>query len=275
MNGDVISMKEISLEEKKEIMLEVLSDIDVFCRDNNIQYCLIGGSLLGAIRHEGYIPWDDDIDIGMMRDDYEYFMSHYRSASGKTQALDFRNCKHYIWPAAKVIHTDTVLYENNYKKVDIGVHVDLFSFDDVPGSIEDVKKYCRRIYRYRNILTIKHLLLSSERSVLKNALIICGKVFYIVPDKWLLGRIHKLSCKYKGIQSDYVCNFAGAWKEKEIHRRSILVGKTMHKFENGEFPIPIGYDEYLKSLYGDYMKLPPKDKQKAHHGAVSYWKYPQ
>ena len=265
-------MKKIMLEEKKRILVDILSEIDSFCRNNNIQYFLIGGSLIGAVRHNGFIPWDDDIDIGMSREDYERFVKEYASDSNFTQVLDFRNCKNYIWPAAKVIHKGTLLYENNYKKVDLGVNVDVFAWDGVPGDIEKARRHYRKINRYRDVLTLKHLVLNRKRSVIKNAIVILGKVFCIVPDKWLLSRIHKLSIKFAGVKTDFVCNFAGAWKEKEIVKRSLLGSVVPHQFENAEYPIPVGYDEFLRGIYGDYMQLPPKEKQVTHHGSESYWK---
>ena len=262
----------MSLTEKKDVLLIILAEIDSFCKDNNINYYLIGGTLIGAIRHNGFIPWDDDIDIGMMRDDYEKFMSNYSSESNRTKAIDFRNFKHYIWPAGKVIHTDTLLYENNYTKASIGVNVDVFPWDVAPGSLDSAKKHCRKINIYRDILTLKHLTVSKKRGFAKNALVVMGKILYVVPDKWLLSRIHNLSCQYKDQDSKYVCNFSGAWKEKEIVNKYIFSSSLLHNFEGKLYPIPSGYDEFLTCIYGDYMKLPPKEKQVTHHGSVSYWK---
>ena len=131
-------MREITLAEKKQLMLSVMDEIDAFCRENGLTYFLVGGTLLGAVRHKGFIPWDDDMDIGLPRKDYERLIREFRSGSGKVRVFDFRNKEDYFWPSAKAVAENTVLYELDDRKHPIGVFIDVFPFDGFVGPREEI-----------------------------------------------------------------------------------------------------------------------------------------
>ncbi len=271
-NANKASQKEIDLKDIKILMLEMLDEIDEFCRNLDIKYFLVGGSLLGAIRHNGFIPWDDDIDIGMPRKDYEKFIQTFTSETGVTKIVGFNNTKNYIWPFAKAIHTKTILIEKGCEKCPIGVYIDIFPIDKIEGTYEDACKRVAKVQKYKKLLTLKHLSISKKRSFLKNLVIFFGKGLNIVSDKYLIKKINNIiSIDRDSQNTEYMCNFVGAWGGKEIMPAECFSETDRRSFENREYNILKNYDEYLKILYGDYMTVPPLDKQISHHSYSAYW----
>lgn len=265
-------MKEISLYEKKQLMLEILDEVDKFCRKNEIKYFLTYGSLLGAVRHKGYIPWDDDLDIALLRKDYDRLINEFNSVSGNMNILDYRRRNNYIWPYAKIVHNRTILVESNNYKASIGVFIDVFPLDNIIGSLDEVKNYVNKISKWQKILTVKHLEVLKKRAFLKNLIIIICRVFKIIPDKLLIRKIETMSKKYiSHTNSKYVCSLCGAYGIKEIALRKNFEIAVNHIFEGRYYYIPIGYDNYLNNLYGDYMTLPSIEKRVSTHSSKEYW----
>lgn len=265
-------MKKISLIEKKKLMLSMLEELDEFCQKNNINYFLTGGTLLGAIRHNGYIPWDDDIDIALLREDYERLLSEFVSKTGYVEIINHRNKKNYIWPFAKMIHKKTLLIDNALHKSAIGVYIDIFPLDYIDASYENAKKQVKRAGRWRRLLAIKHLEVSNKRAYIKNIVIVFARIFNIIPDRVLIEKIEKISRKYENkSESEFVCNFMGAYDVREIVERKDFDSAIKHVFEDKMFKIPIGYDDVLSRTYGDYMTLPPMEKRVGHHDTKEYW----
>ena len=265
--------KIISMKERKEIMLSIMDEIDAYCKANNLTYFLIGGTLLGAIRHKGFIPWDDDMDIGMPRKDYEFFIMNFKSSSGNVSVNDFRTKKNFIWPGAKAIDVRTSLNEVGDKKIVSGVYVDIFPFDGIKGEYEDAINIVTKTDRWHKLLTLKYLSIDTKRSLIKNVAIVFGKILYLIPDTYLIKRINyglKHPIDFKNCT--YICNFAGAWGIKEIIKSSCFEKTQSAFFEGRIYQIPVGYDESLKTLYGDYMTPPPVEKRKSTHSGQAYWK---
>lgn len=254
-------------------MLEMMDEIDVFCKDNGISYFLIGGTLLGAVRHKGFIPWDDDMDIGMFRHDYEFFIQNFQSSSGNVSVNNFKTKKKYIWPAAKVTDDRTLLYETRDKRIESGVFIDVFPFDGIEGKYSDAVKIVRRSNLWNKALTLKHLSITPKRSIIKNVIVILGRILYLIPDDVMIRRINYGLHNYVDLsECQYICNFAGAWGIREITRIENFKGIINAAFEDRIYKIPVGYDDYLKTVYGDYMTLPPEEKRKSSHISEAYWR---
>ncbi len=265
--------KEIDLKDIKILMLEMLDEIDEFCENLDIKYFLVGGSLLGSIRHNGFIPWDDDIDIGMPRKDYERFIQVFTSKTGMTKIVHFNNTKNYIWSFAKAIHTKTILIEKGCEKCPIGVYIDIFPIDKIEGTYEDACKRVGKVHKYKKLLTLKNLSISKKRSFLKNLAIFFCKGLNILSNKYLIKKINNIISMDKDSQNaEYMCNFVGAWGEREIMPAECFSEIDRKSFEKREYNILKKYDEYLKMLYGNYMTVPPLDKQISHHTYSAYWK---
>ena len=265
-------MEQIGLKEIRQYQLEIMDEIDAYCKKNNLRYFLVGGTLLGAIRHNGFIPWDDDIDIAMPRDDYEKLVQSFSSASGKVSVINNKKDKRYYWPHSKAVHNDTELVES-HNKYKIGVFIDIFPLDKVSGTREECIKKTNKVNKYKNILTLKHLKLSRDRSFVKNAVVLCGKALNLMSDRCVISKIDKLSQadRYVGA-AEYWCNFLGAWGVKELVESRCFDSVEEHIFEGRMYSIPSAYDAYLSAIYGDYMTPPPVEKQVSHHSFAAYRK---
>ncbi|MBQ7733281.1 MAG: LicD family protein, partial [Synergistaceae bacterium] len=151
-------MRRLEVQELRKIQLEILDVVAKFCDENNINYFLNGGTLLGAIRHKGYIPWDDDIDLGMLRPDYDKFMKLFNENNTRYKFYSNENTKGFFAMCGRVVDTNpnTFAYERTMK---IGIYVDIFVFDNAPDDDELVKKMFDRRryyehYNYRRVMPI-------------------------------------------------------------------------------------------------------------------------
>ena len=256
-------MREItSLDELKEIELSIMKEIHRFCVDNKIEYYLSYGTLLGAIRHDGFIPWDDDIDIQMFRDDYEKFITlfndhasvpYLKLVNSKTKPYFGRNM-------SKVIDTRTTLIEKLYKdNDDIGVFVDIWPIDGTPNN----KIYRKMIVFICKLLSKMQLASSSdfklEKSLARKIMVILCN---IIPSKKLIKMIDKIALMYDPRSSDFVHVYCGV--EDPMDKRAYN-SVFLHNFEDASFFIPTGFDYILHKTYGDYMKLPDEEKRVPHH----------
>jgi len=260
--------KIITIEELKSLQLDIMDDIHQFCVENDLRYCLAYGSLLGAIRHGGYIPWDDDIDIMMPRADYERFIELYNRNQSPYRMVSFENSPSYALPFGKVHDSRTKINENLYKGVGTyGIYIDVFPIDGFSNmSIKNKAYYLRRI------INIK-LASSSGRSFLKYSLMCVVKLLLLpfgIP--FVLRRLKKLStvCDYDS--SSRVAYIASMDKgESSIFNRSSFDELILHKFEDREYLIPKGYEDILTNIYGNYMTLPPEEKRISNHSLDVSW----
>ena len=136
------SGQEVTTSELKVCLLDVMDEIDSFCREHNIRYFMLGGTMLGSVRHKGYIPWDDDIDIGMFREDYEKFINLYESKKGYKLFCIEKDPTYYL-PFAKLVDPQISLYEDVYRAPEIGAYVDIFQLDYVEKGSAQVNAYFR------------------------------------------------------------------------------------------------------------------------------------
>lgn len=267
------NLREVLINEKKQLMLSIMDEIDDFCRINHLTYFLVGGTLLGAVRHQGFIPWDDDMDIGLPRRDYQVLISNFKSESGNVQINDYHSSKHYKWASAKAYDKRTILIELGDEVNTTGVFVDVFPFDAIQGNKKIAMKETKKKKLWKDVLALKHLKIDKRRSILKNIIIIFGKLLYVIPDRYIIQKINSSEkCPIDFKDCAYVCNFTGAWGIRELTSSKNFLSTIDADFEGRKYKIPVGYDDYLKTVYGDYMTPPPKEKQVSHHSSVAYWK---
>lgn len=261
-------MKEINdINKIKNIELEILKVVHSFCQKENIEYYLTFGTLIGAIRHNGFIPWDDDIDIFIPRKDYCRFidifkMDGYECYSQKT--------KSYPFTYAKVFDTRTIKTESSRIKLPIGIDIDVFPLDyyyeaDYNLTIEKKWKFYCKLWKlsvgsFRASTLIKtifqfplKIILHPFSSKISKKI---EKLIYVDKKKEPLG---------------YITGFCTSEKIR-VYKLEWFGKRILHQFENFDFYIPNGYDEFLKSIYGDYMLLPPMDIRKTHHNFKCYYK---
>lgn len=262
----------INVEELKKLQLEMLVEIDKYCNANSIQYSLAYGTLLGAVRHQGYIPWDDDIDIMMLRDDYAKFISGFCAPNMET--LCHPKSKDYFLPFAKVVRTDTVMEEEVSIKSEMGVYIDVFPIDTLPSRrisrvvLLFVKRFLNSIYQFKVVK------FSSNRSRAKNIVLGMGKfLFKPISMHRLLTCMERLSCAHAGTSSCYCGPIADVDKNSsEVFVKDLFTSYSSLSFEGKQFKAISSNDAWLRQMYGDYMALPPVDKRVSHHLFIAYWK---
>ncbi len=282
-------MKELTIEELKEVELNILKDVAKFCEINKIQYFLCGGTLLGAIRHKGFIPWDDDIDIAMPRSDYERFFSLYNGSNNRYKADSLENNNNWHMSFGRVGDINTVLYEhtlkNKYKKYH--AFIDIFPVDGIPNN-PIKKKLLLLTQKFLGIIgnasafsytPSKHFSDSKENNIeLKNKIRTYVKYIFITLCKGLntqkiFSLVNSISKRYKIDNSNVIGLTVYVWNWKfEILNKSSIHSYVKLPFEDTYFLGPIGYVEYLENTFGDYMTPPPKDRRVSHHNFNVYWK---
>lgn len=275
-----MSPKQLTQQEIKDISLEILKYVDLICRENDITYFLTAGTLLGAVRHKGYIPWDDDIDIMLPRKDYDKLFREFPT-DGSYKFLTANNTKHFPFAYGKIIDTRTVKIEGIRAKYGtLGVDIDVFPIDNYPDDYHEAETWCNSIIRLNKRL-YKRLSLFSHGGTLVNTIIQSLLVLFyrfldnsgICSVKQLVKKIDVLSKKYNFVNTNYAGFTAiGAYGVKKRNRKEVFQASIPLEFEGCVFSAPIGYDEFLTNLYGDYMSLPPVEKRKPHHRVKAYWK---
>lgn len=271
-------MKEITeSRELREIQLGILNYVDLFCKQHHIQYFLCAGTLIGAIRHKGYIPWDDDIDICMKRDQYEAFFKAFNSCdNGEYKAVELSLDPNYYCTFGKVYNNNTSLREETESNYEIGVNIDIFPLDSLPKYSLMTKVDLLRIRALQRIRSLKTIKPSGHRARAKNLLLKVGScIFKPFSVKTLMLKEIKISTKHnsKSDPSQYLldCDMLRYGLTK-IYKYSDFDKSVEAEFEGYTFPVPIGYDNALRCIYGDYMTLPPEEKRIAHHSFKAYWK---
>lgn len=267
-------MVQISNSELRKIQIDILQYIHEFCIENKIQYSLAYGTLLGAVRHRGYIPWDDDIDIAMLRPDYERFVSLFNGTYEIYTVAEARLDKDVALAFAKVYDNRTIIHESGNTK-NLGVFVDVFPIDDLYNDYEDSVIYFNSFAKYRFILNVKCRTFSTVKKWWKIPFLAICKILYFNVN------IHALSIKninnaksHTFPNSKYVALLiSGAEKANEIVERKIWNEFDLIEFEGHKFLCVKDTDSYLKHAYGDYMKLPPIEQQVPKHDFNGvYWK---
>ncbi len=268
--------KEITLEEQKNIQLELLGEFKKICDNNNLNYFLGGGTLLGAIRHKGYIPWDDDIDVMMPRKDYQVLLEIFnQNCKNNHKLLTYENTKGYYYSFAKIVNTDTRLEEGGLRVIDdMGIYIDVFPIDFLPDDEKKTKRiFVKYSILYKFILMYKHTNISEVTSS-KAKLLIKKVIAYLIVKlkltKKISEKLDKISIKYNN--TGKVACISGRYAEKEIMPELHIQNYKLAEFEGEKYKIPTDYDEYLTKHYGNYMELPPEEKRKAEHNNVAYWR---
>lgn len=271
----LISMKEtIDRDQLKQIQLEVMDHFHKWCQNNEITYFITAGTLIGALRHKGFIPWDDDIDVVMLRQDYERMLAEYPN-DGQYRLYAFETDESCIYPYAKVYDSQTVIIEGNEcDHPAIGVNIDIFPLDNATDDYRDAKRLKKALLLLCNILGVKHLDVIN-RGIIKNTTVLLLRfISNFFTYSWLVQRIIKKSKKYiMNNNSRYVVNAVIYAKgEREILERDWFRETIDLVFENRKYKAPIGADQYMKRLFGDYMKMPPVEQRVSHHRFKAYYK---
>lgn len=264
-------MKEIPFEESKGIMLEMLRDIDTFCRKENIRYSLADGTLIGAVRHKGMIPWDDDIDLLMLREDFEKFKSTYKSDRYCLQDYDY---KHNAWfLVVKVVDPRTVIRINKTGVEPHGIWVTIYPIDNAPDSDLEAKRMYLNIRMYQRLFRTRNFFWIEQRGFIKNVLMYLLHLLLLpFPKDYWHNRAEKEITKYRYVKTKRRGSFV-YWMSRYFYCSSKAFDEYIDgEFEGETFKMIKGYDEYLRCQYGDYMQLPPENERIQKHDYTAFFK---
>lgn len=285
-------MKQLSSEQLRKVEIAILDDVASFCDEYNLRYYLGGGTLLGAIRHDGFIPWDDDIDIIMPRPDYikfhNLFNQRYKSGKSIYRINSLLTDPDWYSTAAEIEDTRTIRFNNTLScKNEGGVSIDVFPMDGAPSG-----KFQRKFFWFINNLATRIATLSFQsftvsrhfddedkkyktlrkyiRTLIKFIAILparCTKPLHL--NQWVTNR----AMKYDIDKSLFIgVSTFPHYGYRECIKNDQFLQITKHLFEGKYYNIPMDYDAYLSSIYGDYMKLPSLKSQNTHHNFTAYWR---
>ena len=252
----------------QQVELKILHKALDICKELNLRVFAVSGTCLGAVKYNGFIPWDDDVDIALPRKDYEIFIRE--AAKYLPPHLFLQTHKtdpHYYAQFAKIRDSRTTFVETSACKLDInhGVYIDIFPLDGYPKT-----KLQKRLFHIKKriyTLRISKKYYSKKRSWRWRVMSALSVILVpSVESAW-----QKREALYSKIDFDgakTIGNFANAWEKKEITQKSYFESAVLEKFEDLEMPIPVGYKEYLHKLYGDISKDPPVADQVPHHYAL-------
>lgn len=271
-------MKEMTLKDVQSVSIDILQDVHDFCEVNKIKYTLFGGTLIGAIRHKGFVPWDDDVDIAMPRPDYERFIHTYRSSKGYkvfARELEGSDC---VRPFGRVCEMNRTFVDDKFfpwTKTKKGVWIDVFPLD---GADDDFNDYVKRIHKMHNVwrLTqyrcVKHLPFSFCKNPKSKVALFVKKILsYVIPEG-VVDKYISLCKELSWEKSQYYSNYTTLkYGLKERCKKSVFEETVLLPFEDRQFRVMKGYDYALSEKYGDYMKLPPIEKQVGDHGFNQYY----
>lgn len=272
--------KLVSKEDVSKRQLEILKFIDSTCKENNIEYSLIGGSLLGAIRHKGFIPWDDDIDVMLTRDNYNTLMEVMMKANDPRFTLVYyKNMKSYM-PFTKLCDNDTLI-ESKTENLNrgTGIFVDIFPYDCLPNESKERKKFRKRILnKWRHLSASKKG--KFDYATAGTKILFLAKIILFLPLHLIfLGKEEELAVKldnamqaYKNCESNYMGYILSRYMEKEVFPREVFEEYEDTQFENLKVRKIKNHDAYLTQLFGDYMVLPPENQRETHDYYKFYWK---
>ena len=251
--------------------LSVFKDFIKICEENNLQYFLFAGCAIGVERHQGFIPWDDDIDISMPRADYEKLIASFPK-NGRYKILDHRTSKDYFNNFVKVIDTNTKIVDNrNDKTYESGLFIDIFPMDRFDDMKAVDKTY--NLESFKLLSFSKHCNIVYGDSVIKDMIrSVCWFFLKPVSPTFFAKKIDKASAKYTKDNGKYIGLLASKFKEKEVLDFDPFKEIIDMPFEGVTLKGPKEYDKLLRQYYGDYMQLPPVEKQVNPHELDAYMK---
>ena len=262
-------MEELNIREIQEESLKILMFVDDVCNKLNLNYCIMYGTLIGAIRHNGFIPWDDDIDIAMNRADYlklqEYFVEHkdelkpYEFFSKETRDK-------YPYMIGRICNTDFIMKSEIEDDYGMGTFIDLYPMDGAGNGRSIIPFLKSRLFSSMYYMKSRTRYLPSETKSLNLLKKIIFHFVHLFSYNFLRKNLEKLVYCFDYDKSTYVaqmdCLSGG---KKNMYLKKDLEDTCYHQFEGNQVKIPKNYDTILRQLYGDYMKLPPENERIGHH----------
>lgn len=270
-------MREIGIEELKKIQLDILQEVHDYCETEGIRYFLSYGTMLGAIRHGGYIPWDDDIDIEMTRPDYMRFIQSFNGKHPYLKVLSPELDWGYYAPYANVIDTRTILHEDgiSHRGEEVGIKIDIFPVDGMPSDDAKARETFRQLVHMNAALRLKRIPLMEDfsRAMGFGKIKVLGKWLFVklIPYKLLQRRISSMATSWPFEEASYAGCWAFSWSFVRLRKEKFERYRRI-KFEGREFWTLDDTHTFLQMKYGNYMQLPPEEQRVNHHRFKAWWK---
>lgn len=272
----------LTLEQHQQVLYEILYMVDDFCKAHEIPYFLVGGTLLGAARHQAMIPWDDDVDIAMTRENYDRFAELFHAEG--VEGYELFDCKHnagYLYPFAKMTKKDTWTTDSQTHRINI----DVFAYDGCGDNADEAIPYFKEI-RYntqkfawlfifkwpfkKNYFSPKDRFQYMVKKFPKDLIQYYPMLFFGKLRNYYLNRMFQKYIRYSITEKKYCANIMwGKYGLGELQpSSSFLILDTM-LFGTRQLPVPSGWHDYLTGLYGNYMELPPENERRMHSKEAS------
>lgn len=273
LNPEIRDGYQVDTARKKlwNIELEIMAEIKAVCKRHNLHYFLIGGTAIGAMRHKGFIPWDDDLDIGMLRNDFDLFMKYARDELEEKYCIQYGICGDICTALMRVrdINSTGILKSDRFSKENQGIFIEIYPFDNVPDNKWMQKKQYRLVKLYSFLVYDRYY--HFQKSAAKKMIV---KFFSAIPSDKLWQMLEKETRRYNNKNTKMVDTIMlPHYAEQNIHLfERLKCEKTIQvPFENTELEIAVGNDEFLRQQYGDYMKLPPIESRGTHHDNTVFY----
>lgn len=249
--------------ELKERLLKMATVFHEFCQKNGIRYYMLGGTMLGAVRHKGFIPWDDDMDFGIMREDYEKLKTLRNQLPDGYSLNFFEYNKNFQYGFCKLYDENSTYIEGLYDDKAVGgLYIDIFPIDDIGDDWKKAEEIGKKIVFRKKVVAAIYA--KGQRSSSIKTLGVKAMSLLPKTSKWFEW-VYKVVEKYRGKNSKIITNVFGAYTIKEILPKEFFGEPELYKFENTQFYGVEKPHEYLTRLYGDYMTPPPEDKRGGHN----------
>ena len=278
--NDAAGRTPLTIRETQQAALEILHTVAQICEEKNFRYYLVYGTLIGAVRHNGFIPWDDDVDIMMPRPDYDKLIDYLREHIGEYPHLEVFNretCPAYPYMITRISDDRYEIIMENEKPFGMGVFIDIYPYDGLGNDQKEAVRFGMKGDRLSSLCyqaTRDHFAIETTTSFFRKCIKmpvylfcrLCGKERF-------QDELEKLARVKPYDESRFVgCVIWLSWGVKDMYLRKWFEGYTYMPFEGYRFRVPADYDKILRHTYGDYMQLPPEEDRVGHQYYKAYRK---
>lgn len=262
-------MNELSIKEIQSETLLIMKKIDEICKKENYRYSLYYGTLLGAVRHKGFIPWDDDLDIIMPREDYEKLARYFKNHESELYPLkwfSYETVPEYPYMISRVCNTNFRMESENEKDCGMGTFIDVYPMDGA-GNGKNTFLYNKAWFFSSMYFTKSRIKYVKPKGIAKRIVKRCSfllsKIYSI---EKIRNKLLNFSKKFPYEKSKYIATMVWlVYGKKNVFKKDYLEDLVLQDFEDAKFYIPRQYDKILTDFYGDYMTLPPENERIGHH----------